>query len=173
MIWRWTLNKTNFGPIAEFIGEGLSVLSLKRFGCSSLNYRLCVCHWGFISWVVKNFTNEMKWRHLNSAQNWSGSEPGITQDDVASDLWDITKWLRRELAFPEVLIVPPARCHQLCALAQSGHRQCWQSQPSPGAAQLCLCQYSCTHWDSQGFSDLSSPPQHVFCSLALAHPALL
>lgn len=80
MIWRWTLNKTNFGPIAEFIGEGLSVLSLKRFGCSSLNYRLCVCHWGFIYWVVKNFTQmktlkqcpELGWVRAWNHLGWCG-----------------------------------------------------------------------------------------------------
>lgn len=76
--------------------------------------------------------------------------------DVASNLWaEVTEegtW-------------PPrgTECHQPCATSSvprlCGHRQCCRCQPS-------VC------GDSQAFSDLSLPPQHVFCSLALSDPAL-
>lgn len=149
MIWRWTLNKTSFGPIAEFIGEGLSVLSLKRFGCSSLNYRLCVCHWGFIYWVVKNFTQmktlkqcpELGWVRAWNHLGWCGikflvhckvTEEGTFPSWGTNSATSTVAWLR-------------CGCCGVC-----GHRQCSQSQLSPGAAQQCLCQYSCTHWGQPG-----------------------
>lgn len=70
--------------------------------------------------------------------------------------------------------MPPALCHPSAVSPGSGVAPVGgvDTGGAAGASPVCAGTAALTG-DSQGFSDLSLPPQPVFCSLALSHPALL
>lgn len=188
MIWKWTLNKTNFGPIANFTGEELSVLGLKSFGCRLFELQAVCVTGGFISLSSAEFdTNEMKWSEMKAVKQCP--ELGQVRAQYHLGWCSIKSLLRHEVTgkgtcppwgtVSATSTEPPALCHQHCALPRvwllwgAWTQQGYRSQPSSGAAWPCLCQYSCTHRGWPGLLwPLLATSAH-FCSLVLCDPALL